>query len=179
VYCCFFAMLSCCWILSVRRLFNVQGLYSSDASEHSSSAPMLQATRITTPERLHTQRYTATLADGIDYVSSTGSSQCDSDFLIRWISDAHSQGCSDLQSLISCLGHGDIVAQYAVMQGCVRLRDVTQIVMQKHVHAIILRSMHGLQCYLVERPFWNDSCKCQKVSWCSCRQSRYPCGFTI
>jgi len=36
---------------------------------------------------------------------------------------AHSQGCTDLQSLITCLDHGDIVAQHAVTQGCVRLRD--------------------------------------------------------
>ncbi len=39
------------------------------------------------------------------------------------ISDTRSQGSTDLQSLITCLDQGDIVAQYAVMQGCVRLRD--------------------------------------------------------
>jgi len=40
--------------------------------------------------------------------------------LIYRISDTGSQGCTDLQSLVTCLDHGDIVAQYAVMKGCVR-----------------------------------------------------------
>jgi len=49
-------------------------------------------------------------------------------FLIYWISDAHSQGCTDLQSLTTRMDHADIVAQYAVMQGCVRLRDALKCI---------------------------------------------------
>ena len=39
-------------------------------------------------------------------------------YLIGWVSDTHSQGCTDLHSLITCLDHGDFVAQYAVTQRC-------------------------------------------------------------
>ena len=31
-----------------------------------------------------------------------------------WISDTHSQGCTDLQRLITCLNHGEFVTQHAV-----------------------------------------------------------------
>lgn len=33
----------------------------------------------------------------------------------NWISHTHFQGCTDLQRLVTCLDHGDIVAQCAVM----------------------------------------------------------------
>ena len=39
--------------------------------------------------------------------------------LVDRISDTLSQGYTNLQSLVKCLDH----AQYAVKQGCVRLRD--------------------------------------------------------
>ena len=35
--------------------------------------------------------------------------------LIEWISDTRSQKYIDLQSLITCLEHGEIVTQYAVL----------------------------------------------------------------
>jgi len=34
--------------------------------------------------------------------------------LIDWISDTHCQGCTDLQSLVKCLDHREIVIRYAV-----------------------------------------------------------------
>ncbi len=40
------------------------------------------------------------------------------------ISDTRYQGCTSLQSLVTCLEHGDIVAQYAVTQRCLRLHHV-------------------------------------------------------
>ncbi len=48
--------------------------------------------------------------------------------LIDRISDTRSQRCTDLQSLVTCLDHGDIVVQYAVMQGCVRLRGALKCI---------------------------------------------------
>ena len=41
--------------------------------------------------------------------------------LIEQISDTRSQGCTDLQRLVTCLDHVGIVVQNAVMQGCFRL----------------------------------------------------------
>ena len=42
--------------------------------------------------------------------------------LIGWISDTRPQTCTDLQSLVKRVNHRCIVTQYAVKQGCVRLR---------------------------------------------------------
>ncbi len=69
--------------------------------------------------------------------------------LINWISDTRSQGCTDLQSLITCLDHEDIMAQYAVMQGCVRLRDATELHLYLEVTAetctLILNLSYNIQ----------------------------------
>ena len=48
-------------------------------------------------------------------IDRTGQTSC----LVDRISDTLSQGYTNLQSLVKCLDH----AQYAVKQGCVRLRD--------------------------------------------------------
>jgi hypothetical protein len=60
--------------------------------------------------------------------------------LIGWISDTCSQGYTDLQSLIICLNHGDIVAQYAVMQGCVGLRDVLKQISEAMFTVMVSRT---------------------------------------
>jgi len=33
-------------------------------------------------------------------------------------------------NMVTCLDHGDMVVQYAVMQGCVRLRDALKCILQ-------------------------------------------------
>ncbi len=48
--------------------------------------------------------------------------------LVDWISDTRSQEFTDLQSLMTCLDHGDIVAPRAVMQNCVRLRKALRCI---------------------------------------------------
>jgi len=60
--------------------------------------------------------------------------------LIDWISDTHSQGCRDLQSLITCLDHGDIAAHYAVMQGRVRLRDALKCISEAIFTVMVSRT---------------------------------------
>ena len=45
------------------------------------------------------------------------------DPLIDWISDTRSQGYTDLQSLVKCLDHRDVVYSMQSSKGCVRLRD--------------------------------------------------------
>ena len=57
--------------------------------------------------------------------------------LLDWISDTHSQECTDQQSLMLCLDHGDIVAQYAVQQGCVRLRDALKCISEAIVTVMV------------------------------------------
>jgi len=64
---------------------------------------------------------------------------------LDWISDTRSQGCTSLQSLITCLDHEGacIVAQSrpAVMQGRVRLRDamkcISEAVLQSYDACLI------------------------------------------
>jgi len=56
--------------------------------------------------------------------------------LIDCILDTQVQGCTDLQSLITCLDNGD-VAHYAVMQNCFRLRIAQCIKM--HLRGYIYR----------------------------------------
>jgi hypothetical protein len=48
--------------------------------------------------------------------------------LISWISYTRSQRCTDLQSLVVCLAHGDSMVQCAVIQGCVGLRDALKCI---------------------------------------------------
>ena len=50
------------------------------------------------------------------------------------ISGAHSQACTDLQSLIICLNPGDVVTQNAVMQGYVGLRDALECIHRLCLH---------------------------------------------
>ena len=43
------------------------------------------------------------------------------------ISDTHCQKQTDLQSLVTCLDHGDVVVKCAVVQGCVTLGYIPDI----------------------------------------------------
>ena len=51
-----------------------------------------------------------------------GTHSKDNIFMIDQISDTCSQICTGLERLVTCLDHGDIAIQFAVMHNCVRLR---------------------------------------------------------
>ncbi len=57
------------------------------------------------------------------------------------------QGCTDLQSLITCLGHGDTVAKYAVMQVRVRLRNALKCISEA-IFTVMVSNTAGLKLRL-------------------------------